>query len=469
MTTPPRQADWLRLDLVLPASAPRPITRGRPARVALTWHDTDDRALARRGQALVEVRRRRDTVWQLLALRTDGSTLPYALGMQDAIIIESARFEDLAVTEVVGPVAQLEAAIRTVGVPCADVTAQVLEGYFRFGATTQPVRRLLLSGPAGAVEQAAIMLGAAVPPQTLSGAALALVWPTFRPVGAPILHAGMTLDAAFVHIVEHLAAIIVDLVPAVCAGETAEPVHQMRVAIRRLRSAMSLFGNLVACPPVSEAKTAMRDLAQALAPARAWDVFLDETWAAIAEALPSDPAVVALQAAASDRRQVAYADLRAILVAPTFAALTVRLACLAAVRPWAAMTDELSDFAARALKRRAKRLRATGRHIGTLEIAALHALRLKTKRLRYAAEFFTPLYPGHAARRSLRALADLQDELGHLNDAATAEALLAELPTDLATGYAGGLVRGFVAGSHANGRTQIEAAWRRLRKQKAPW
>ena len=469
MPAAPQHADWLRLDLVLPANAPPLRPRGRPARVRFIWYDTDDRALAARGQAVLELRSRGRTVWQVQSVGTADAPWPSMPGEAAQVIAEAAHLAALALDAAVAPIVQMDATVRALSPPGAAATAQLLEGDLRGDAGAQPVRRLLLSGPPAAVAAAALALGAAVPTQSLTGMAQALVAPDNPPARMPPLQPGMTVDAAFAQIVGQQSAIIVALAPAAAAGATVEPVHQLRVAIRRLRSAISLFGDRVACPELDEAKAELRALAQALGPARAWDVFLQETCAALASALLHDPAVAIVQTAASAQRESAYDLVRQALSASGFAALTVKLACLAAVRPWALGADTVGDFAAHALKRRSKRLRAAGRHIAALELVALHTLRLKTKRLRYAAEFFAPLYPGHATRRSLRALSSLQDKLGHLNDNATAEELLAELPSVVAQGYAGGLVRGFVAGGHTDGRAKIEAAWRHLRKQRLPW
>lgn len=468
MNDPPQQTDWLRLDLLLPLNVKLPKQTGRPAKVALTWHDTPDGILAERGQALIETRSSRASVWRLHA-RNPGAAMIWLSGTRDKVLAEAASRDALDVPDGVAPVVELQAHRRKLRLAQSDVIAALLDGSLRCGDVEQPIRRLRLTGPATEVEAAAIALGAALPTNTLSDQALALVRPGPMSSAPPVLHPGMTVGAAFAHIVAHQTAIIVALAPAACEGAETEPVHQMRVAIRRLRSAISLFGDNVACPAVADAKAATRDLARALAPARAWDVFLAETWTALASALPGDTAIADLRTAASACRDAAYADLRAVIAAPGFTALTLRLACLTAGQPWAGTTTELADFATDALKRRSKKLRAAGRHIAQLDIARLHALRLKAKRLRYAGEFFAPLYPDRAARGTLRALAALQEALGHLNDDAAADALLADLPPALGQGYAGGLLRGFVAGSHANGRTAVRDVWKRLRKRRPPW
>jgi triphosphatase len=89
------------------------------------------------------------------------------------------------------------------------------------------------------------------------------------------------------------------------------------------------------------------------------------------------------------------------------------------------------------------------------------------KRLRYAAEFFAPLFPGKQASRFIRRLAVLQERLGLFNDTAVAEALLRDLNST--PGHAAGLVLGFTAARGARSRPKIADAWVRLRRVDPFW
>jgi triphosphatase len=113
------------------------------------------------------------------------------------------------------------------------------------------------------------------------------------------------------------------------------------------------------------------------------------------------------------------------------------------------------------------RLMAPGPDIAGLPAADLHAIRLQAKRLRYASEFFAPLFPGRETRRFIRRLAVLQDQLGHLNDTRVAADLLAELGAE--RGFAAGVVRGWVAAGAAGARSRAGRAWHRLRKLEPFW
>jgi CHAD domain-containing protein len=96
-------------------------------------------------------------------------------------------------------------------------------------------------------------------------------------------------------------------------------------------------------------------------------------------------------------------------------------------------------------------------------------MRLDAKRLRYAAEPFAALWPGRAARRFTRRLADLQEALGLANDATVARHLAMRLSGHGAGGFAIGTVTGFAAGRAEGSRIAAIAAWKALRKAGPFW
>jgi CHAD domain-containing protein len=129
----------------------------------------------------------------------------------------------------------------------------------------------------------------------------------------------------------------------------------------------------------------------------------------------------------------------------------------------------LEEFAARELNRRLKRLVQVDGHLAGLEPSALHAIRLRAKRLRYAAEIFVLLYPAKAASRYLRRLSKLQDRLGALNDGSVAASLLAELTDGGGHAFAIGLVLGFLGANSLRVRARIERSWERFSRSAVFW
>jgi len=364
----------------------------------------------------------------------------------------------------------------------------VLRGSLRAGAATRQCCRVVLAGPAAAV--AALADGLAgrlrlyVPQQSLAAEALALAGYTARRRRtAPELTPGLPVGEAFARLVAQLTEAILREAPH--AEPTAsEPVHQMRVAVRRLRSAVGLFGKATRCPELAAGKVALQRLAQVLGPARDWDVFTEGTGRLVAARFTGDDSVQRLLAAAERRRLHAYAVLQRYLTGTQFRRLGIALAALAAAQPWEAaerargengepsrqalrLGGALEDFASKALARRLRPLRAPGLDIAALPAETLHGLRLNGKRLRYVAEFFAPLFPGHGARRFIRRLTALQERLGHLNDGTVAAGLMAQLGAERSR--AGGVVCGFVAAEAGGARAQIAQAWRRFHRLDPFW
>lgn len=250
-------------------------------------------------------------------------------------------------------------------------------------------------------------------------------------------------------------------------GQDPEYLHQARVAVRRLRSALGLFGTML--PEVrAEVVEELRWLMGCLGPARDWDVFVTQTLPPIAEQLPGNRALARLQADAAELRDVRrQTALEAVLSqCYTRLVLTFGLQLARQAKPPGDPVS-LGEFAMQTLTRQHKHVRRRGRHHATLSQAKRHALRIAAKKLRYAAEFFAVIYPPKRARPYLAALAALQDVLGALNDAAVTQRLLAELPTP--RGQAAGIVSGWIACTSRERLQQLNKAWRNFTRQKMFW
>ncbi len=369
----------------------------------------------------------------------------------------------------------------------ARVIIEVLEGTVGWARRKRPACRVTLTGDETQILTLAATLAdslhLAVPTASLAAEARAVATggtPPPRHHGSPALPSGLTVAAAFGCVLRQLADVILFNAPLAASGRNGpDPVHEMRVAVRRLRSTMALFRPAVGCPAVDAASASLKVLADRLAPARDWDVFVAETAVTVAEALPDDTSLRRLRAAAERRRRQAYAALRDWLQSPEFRRLGITLAGLAGGTAWRAALDQtqqetlardLEHFARHALARRLRRLTAAGAAIEHLDTDALHAIRLRAKRMRYAAEVLAPLYPGKTTRRFLRRLMQLQDRLGHLNDGSVANMLLAQLGTTSGPrAHAAGLVRGFLAARNSDTRSHIARAWNRFHRLDPFW
>ncbi len=236
----------------------------------------------------------------------------------------------------------------------------------------------------------------------------------------------------------------------VLEGRDAEGVHQMRVGLRRLRAALGLFRDQLRDPARDELAAELRWLAGALGPARAWDVFLAELLPGAAD-LTGETDLREVERAANALREIAYAEARSAIGSTRFLNLMLSARLWLAEPPWAEGAElgrKGRDVAAEILDRRHRKARRLAKDSDGLAEAELHALRLRLKKLRYATEFFAPLFPGRRIKAYGKAVARPQQSLGSVNDARTLGTLLEPLAARVAT-EAGAKVIGAVAGFHA--------------------
>jgi CHAD domain-containing protein len=449
--------------------APLKQGRARSRAVRIVWHDGLNGGLAEQGLIVAEQRQG----WRLERLRPDAE--PWPPGGPARVLAEGRAASALGqeVPDPLLPVAAFEgrALTMTLATDQGPVTLTLLNGTVRAVAAEHRASRLFLEGEELAVGTVALMLGdavrAEVPGASLAAEALAVARgrsPPPRHHGAPELPAGLSVAAAFAHVVGHLTDVILHFAPLAAEGNDGpEPVHQMRVAVRRLRSAIKVFGPAVGCPPVDAADAGLKALASRLGPTRDWDVFVTETGAKVGAAFPDGRHLNRLLGAAERRRRACHAELRAWLQGAGFRQLGIELACLAGGEAWQAALDQdmlatpLAEFSRDVLDRRLKRLTQLEGDIETLAPAELHKIRIRAKRMRYAAEIFAPLHSGKAGKRFIRRLGALQDRLGAMNDGAVAGTLLSELGGSLA--FARGVVMGFVGAHGGRTRKQIVNAW----------
>jgi triphosphatase len=455
----------------------------RALRADLSWQDTPDGALAARNLALCADGGPGGGVWQLEALHpAPGLWWPAAA---PAPVRQQAPGPAGFDPPLPGPLAAIAAFTGRRHRFLGDdgVTVGVLEGHLRGVSTIRPACRLELQGavPALAARAAAVagQLRLSVPRASLAAEAAAAARgaePPPRGGSLPAIPAGQAVTDTVAQIVGGLLDAMLHWSATAGNGASPVPVHQMRVATRRLRSALSIFRHAAACPEVEPLSAALRDTAAQLGAARDWDVFLAGTGAQVAAMFPDDRRLRALLSAGRRRRAAAYAGLRLHLDGAAFRGLSVSLACAAALRPWkgrdpaqdAMLRADTEGFAAAVLARRLRRVRQDGRGLRHLPVPALHELRKDCKRLRYAAEFFQPLFPDKSARRFVRHLAGLQDALGLLNDGAAAAGLLAQLGRT-GEGYAAGLVNGVVAAGTGAIRAEVRQAWHDFRHAGPFW
>jgi CHAD domain-containing protein len=259
--------------------------------------------------------------------------------------------------------------------------------------------------------------------------------------------------------------------PVMRLDADSEGVHQARVATRRIRSDLRTFESLVEPEWASSLRDELGWLAGILGTVRDGDVMLErmrERAAMLPESNSRGAARVlaTLEAARDD----AHAELLAALRSERYLSLVDRLVAAAntpsllleADLPAAAVLPALVRRPWRSLRKRVKALD----DVPTDE--ELHAVRIGTKRVRYAAEAVAPLV-GRRARVFAAAAEALQEVLGDLNDAVVAEGWLREWARgsrSMHGVFAAGELAGLERADAQRNRARWEKAWKELASPK---
>ncbi len=229
--------------------------------------------------------------------------------------------------------------------------------------------------------------------------------------------------------------------PGLHDGGQVEFVHQARVALRRLRSAIKLFAPVLPPEFVKAYDQTWRTLAGALGDARNWDVFLAETLPPIQAEFPDHRDLKRLRGAARQRARHARRSIARLLALREYPRLLVEFtAAIYALGD--TLPLPLKKFANKRLAQHAERARKLAEQHATLNATDRHRMRIAFKKLRYATEFFAPLLPAKRLAPTLAALNRLQDELGLINDHVTARFLISEALGSKQSGVANGWVAG---------------------------
>ena len=278
------------------------------------------------------------------------------------------------------------------------------------------------------------------------------------------LDGDMTSGAALRAIVAHGLDVLLANTAALRDVHAPEYVHQARVALRRMRSAVRLLDRKHKDFPEALALE-LRWAARLLGAARDADVLVTQTLPRLLadaplklrrDAKPLLGQACAQRAAARDRVLAALATAR-------FARLALRLqAWTMSVSP---KGRTLRRLAPRVLTRARKRLFDQAMEFVSLSQDERHRVRILAKRLRYALDALSAALPREAAERYIDALAELQDLLGELNDDAVARLVLRAFSGAPA-------IRVLTARLEVAERRAVEAAQphlQHLRETPSPW
>jgi len=290
--------------------------------------------------------------------------------------------------------------------------------------------------------------------------------PTLTPVKAvnPELELGMTSIAVFRNTAFSCLGQLQGNERGIRESDQPEFIHQARVAIRRLRSAIRVWRPLLPADYVSAFDPRWRDLANDLADTRNWDVFMTEILPPISRAFPDNADVRRLLTASKTHLDTCRKTAKAAMASADYSRLLLEFtaATLALVE---SKKPPLAAFAPRSLNKRAKQVAALASETKNSNPEARHALRIALKRLRYALEFMTPLFPARRMQRYHQSAAGLLDLLGRMNDIAVAE----QLALQAVPGHHSDLVRAWLAGRNDLMISELDPLLSEFLSHPAPW
>lgn len=215
------------------------------------------------------------------------------------------------------------------------------------------------------------------------------------------------------------------------AGEDADFLHQVRVSLRRLRVLLQFMQQIRDDETLGCFTAEIADLSVAMGQVRDWDVFIAQTLQPLCKAGAKRDGWSALLATSQDKRAACYGTLRG--QAHEMQSMMLRFALWMYGEYWTQLAEDASpvrDLGAHRLNKLAHRFALMVAQLDERDAYQLHELRILAKKLRYSAEFFAGWFDDKHTSGFLTALGEVQQVLGHINDATMAYRLLDEMAAD---------------------------------------
>lgn len=240
--------------------------------------------------------------------------------------------------------------------------------------------------------------------------------------GKSSIHTKQSVEEVFEYIIRADLYHINKWAPAAFSGKNIEGVHQMRVGLRRMRSALNLFTPVIPRKNTKKLAKEMRWAARQLDRARDLDVYISDNFPS--KISKKEKQKKLLRKVALKHRQKEYKKVRSFLRGQRFLVFNEKLIRWLNKKGWRQglsraenndLSREITYFTNLVLDDHRCKVLGTGRNIRRMNDEDLHRLRIECKKLRYATEFFAPLYGSKMVSFSKK-LKQLQNILGVLHD-----------------------------------------------------
>lgn len=289
-------------------------------------------------------------------------------------------------------------------------------------------------------------------------------------------------NQAFEGILQHNFNYMVGWAPVAYSREGIEGVHQVRVAFRRMRSALVLFRKAIPREITDSYGVEMKWIAGELGPARDLDVFIDEGLEAMAGKIPLVSGEKKMMDLAIQHRDRAYEKVRALMDGKRYQTFITGFEEWVKNHGWyqeempgatrKKLGHSVQTYAVITMKKRLSKVLLAGERLEEMSDEELHQLRIECKKLRYATEFFNALFDKESMGRFTLQLKGVQGLLGVLNDVAVMPGLLDSLLEGVddpeVIQYAGALI-GWRARQFEEVRGLLSGHWSVFSRTAIPW
>ena len=261
---------------------------------------------------------------------------------------------------------------------------------------------------------------------------------------------------------------------AVLETDDPEGAHQLRIGLRRLRSALRAFRPLDDTSALRELDGHAQELAGTVGRLRDADVLIADIYAQVASQMKGEPGFAELRQSLVAHRMKARDEVRQALSGEQWSKLQLYLVLWPrTIAENIALQTPVRDFAASALRKGWKKVAKLGGAIEALSLEQRHEMRKALKTFRYTVEFFGSLYAKNKVARCVKELRELQEVFGYINDVASARKLNAIAHEYCAGDQAVQRAAGYVLGWHDAQATYRWAAapkeWVRLKERSRFW
>ena len=238
------------------------------------------------------------------------------------------------------------------------------------------------------------------------------------------LKSGMSTGKAFQVIGRSILRHVVDNEAAVRKGDS-DGVHQMRVGLRKLRAAISIFAELLHDGQTERIESEVIWMTGELGPARDLDVYIKTRIEPLRKTRPRNRGLREFAGDLALQRRTAFEGMKHAIDSARYRSLILDILQWIEAGEWLKHSKiracrPVHHFAAKSLAQQFAKVLRKQKGVLEFDSLQLHKLRIRFKNLRYSCEFFRSLFKSrktsHRRRRFIDCLADLQDNLGALND-----------------------------------------------------